>query len=182
MRDMVIRSRLVARGDLSLEGSAKAPRLAAWFVLSFGIILGITGIGKVFSATGPARLLDTTDPLTGIPFRHLLLLVGLVELLNAFFCLFTNRRRLSLVAVAWLSTNFLVYRLGLWFIGWHHPCACMGSLAGMLHLSDQAGDNIMKGVLVYLLIGSYGMLLWEWRRRRAAPILVKREGEVALVT
>jgi hypothetical protein len=58
----------------------------------------------------------------------------------------------------------------------------MGSLAGMLHLSDQAGDNIMKGVLVYLLIGSYGMLLWEWRRRRAAPILVKREGEVALVT
>ena len=65
-----------------------------------------------------------------------------------------------------MSTNFLVYRLGLWFIGWHHPCGCMGSLAGMLHLSDNAADIIMKGVLAYLLIGSYAILLWERRRRR----------------
>jgi hypothetical protein len=40
----------------------------------------------------------------------------------------------------------------------------------MLHLSDQAGDNIMKGVLAYLLVGSYGILLWEWRRRRVGRL------------
>ena len=34
----------------------------------------------------------------------------------------------------------------------------------MLHLSDQAADNIMKVILAYLLIGSYGILFWEWRR------------------
>jgi len=137
-----------------------------WFLKSTGVVLATTGLAKTFSAIGGARALDTADPVTGIPFRQLLLLAGLAELLVAFFCLFTDKRRLSLLAAAWLSTYFLVYRLGLWFIGWNHPCKCMGSLAGALHLSDQAADNIMKGVLAYLLIGSYGMLLWEWRRAR----------------
>jgi hypothetical protein len=137
-----------------------------WFVVSAGVLLAATALGKAFSSIGPVRALDAPEPLTGIPFRQLLLLVGLAELLIAFFCLLTDKRRLSLAAIAWLSTNFLVYRLGLWFIGWHHPCACMGSLAGMLHLSDQAADNIMKLVLAYLQIGSYGILLWEWRRAR----------------
>jgi len=138
----------------------------AWFQKPAGAILLSTGLAKAFSAIGQARALDVTDPLIGIPFRQLLLLVGLGELLIAFFCLFTDRRRLSLLAVAWLSTNFLVYRLGLWLIGWHRPCGCMGSLTDMLHLSDRAADNIMKGVLAYLLVGSYGILLWEWKRGR----------------
>jgi hypothetical protein len=131
-------------------------------------MLATTGLAKTFSATGPARALDAADPLTGIPFRQLLLLVGLAELLIAFFCLFTDRRRLSLLAVAWISTNFLVYRLGLWLIGWHRPCGCMGSLSDMLHISPRAADNIMKVVLAYLLVGSCAILLWQWRRERAA--------------
>lgn len=44
----------------------------------------------------------------------------------------------------------------------------MGSLAAALHLSDQAADNIMEVVLAYLLIGSYGILISEWRRGRQA--------------
>jgi hypothetical protein len=125
-------------------------------------------VAKAFSAIGSARSLDTIDPLIGMPFRQLFLLAGLAELLIAFLCLFTDKRRLSLLVVAWISTNFLVYRLGLWFIGWHHPCNCMGSLAGALHLSDRAADNIMKGVLAFLLVGSYLLLLLDWRAGRAA--------------
>jgi len=140
--------------------------LQLWFVMSAGAVLAITGLAKAFSAIGPTRALDTADPLIGIPFRQLLLLVGLVELLIAFFCLFSDKRRFSLLAVAWVSTNFLVYRLGLWFIGWHKPCGCMGTLAGVLHLPDQAADNIMKGVLAFLLIGSYLLLLSQWRQSR----------------
>jgi hypothetical protein len=152
-----------------------------WFVLFAGAVLAITALAKSFSAIGPARALDAPDPLIGIPFRQLMLVVGLVELFVAFFCLFTEKQRFTLLAVAWLSTNFLVYRLGLWVIGWHHPCGCMGSLTGILHLSDRAADNIMKGVLAYLLIGSYGILFWQWRQRRTTPAPLKRE-EGALVT
>lgn len=136
------------------------------FVGTAGGLLAITGLAKALSAIGTARALDTADPLTGLPFRQLLLLVGLAELFIAFLCLFTDKRRLSLLAVAWISSNFLVYRLGLWFTGWHHPCACMGSLAGMLHLSDNAADNVMKGVLAYLLLGSYAVVFYQWRRQR----------------
>jgi hypothetical protein len=137
-----------------------------WFLKVAGGTLLLTGLAKAFSATGAARALDAPDPLIGIPFRQLLLLVGLAELLIAFFCLLTEKRRFSLQAVAWISTNFLVYRLGLWLLGWHHPCACMGRLAGVLHLSDQAADNIMKGVLAFLLIGSYLLLLAQWWQAR----------------
>jgi hypothetical protein len=138
------------------------------FLSLAGVLLAATGLAKIFSAIGPARALDVSDPLIGIPFRQLMLLVGLAELLIAFFCLFTDRRRFSLLAVAWLSTNFLVYRIGLWFIGWHRPCGCMGNLTDLLHLSPRAADNIMKGVLAFLLLGSYGILYWEYRQRRAA--------------
>jgi hypothetical protein len=143
-----------------------AGRTERRFLISAGVLLAVTAVAKMFSAIGPARALDLPDPLLGLPFRQLLLLVGIVELLIAFFCLFTDRHRLSLRAVGWISTNFLVYRLGLWLIGWHHPCACMGKLAGVLHLSDQAADNIMKGVLTFLLVGSYLLLFAHWRQAR----------------
>jgi hypothetical protein len=149
--------------------------------MSGGPLLGVTGLAKVFSASGPAHILDTSDPVFGTSFRQLLLLVGLAELFVTFFCLFTDKRRFSLLAVAWISTNFLVYRLGLWFIGWHRPCGCMGSLSDMLHLSPHAADNIMKGVLAFLLIGSYGILLREWRAARRAPVPVKEEQPVESV-
>ena len=145
------------------------------FLTGAGAVLVLTGLAKAFSAIGSARALDTADPLIGIPFRQLLLLVGLAELLIAFFCLFTDKRRFSLLAVAWLSTNFLVYRLGLWVIGWHRPCGCMGSLSDMLHLSPKAADNIMKGVLAYLLVGSYLLLFLQWRAARREPVVSKEE-------
>jgi hypothetical protein len=135
----------------------------------------MVGLAKTLSAIGPAHALDALDPLIGIPFRLLLLLVGLVELLIAFFCLFTDKRRFSLLATAWISTNFLVYRVGLWVIGWRRPCGCMGSLADMLHLSPRAADSIMKVVLAYLLVGSYLLLFLQWRAARRRPVVAKEE-------
>ena len=148
----------------------------AWFVKSAGVLLAVTGPAKALSAVGSARALEAADPLTGMPFRQLLLLVGLAELLIAFFCLFTERWRFSLLAVACISTDFLLYRLGLWFIGWHRPCGCMGSLTDMLHISPRAADVIMKLVLAYLLLGSYGGLLWKWRRERAIKLVQAPRG------
>jgi hypothetical protein len=150
----------------SLAARAKAvSRAGTVFLFSAAAILAIVGVAKAFSATGPARALDALDPLIGLPFRHLLLSVGLIELLVSFVCVSASRRAQALGAVAWLATNFVLYRIGLWCIDWHHPCGCMGSLAGVLHLSDTAADNIMKGLLVYLLLGSYGLLVWYRRGR-----------------
>ena len=80
---------------------------ATCFVQSTGIVLTTTGLAKAFSATGSARALEVADPIIGIPFRHLLLLVGLLELCIAFFCLFTDKRQFRLLAVVWAGTSYV---------------------------------------------------------------------------
>lgn len=132
-----------------------------WFITTAGVVLALTGLAKVFSATGPAQSLDIVDPVFGIPFRQLFLLVGLTELLIAFFCLFTNRCKLSQIAVAWLSSDFFIYRVALVSLGWHRPCACLGNFTDLLHLPPRTIDIAMKIVLGYLLLGSYYVLFWS---------------------
>jgi hypothetical protein len=155
-----------------------------WFLKLAGAILAVTGLAKAFAAIGPARALDAADPLFGMAFRQLFLLVGLSELLIAFICLLTERRGISLLLVASISGGFLAYRLSLWVVGWHRPCGCMGSLTELLHISPGTADNIMKGVLAFLLIGSYVLLLREWGHRRApeVPRAPRLRNEAALVT
>lgn len=133
---------------------------ANWFLPSAAVVLALTGLAKVWSTFGSVKLLAVVEPIVGIPFRWMLLAVGVVELVVAGICFFSRNQRLATLLVAWLATNFLVYRLGLWWMDWRHPCGCMGNLAGVLHLSDQTADSIMKVVLAYLLLGSYGLLLW----------------------
>lgn len=143
-----------------------------WFMPSAGAVLAATGLAKVWSAFGPTKLLAVADPITGLQFGHLMLAVGLVELVIAGLCLFSKAQRMSLALVAWLAANFVVYRLGLWWMGWHKPCGCLGNLTDALHLSPQAADNLMKVLLAYLLLGSCGLLFWQWRLGRQARLPV----------
>jgi Methylamine utilisation protein MauE len=138
-----------------------------WFVQSAGAVLAVTGVGKVWSGLGDSKFLAVVDPIIGIRFGHLMLAVGVAEIVFALVCFFNKRQTLALGLVAWLSTNFVIYRLGLWWMDWHRPCSCLGNLTDALHISPQTADNIMKVVLAYLLIGSYGLIFWQWRQGRA---------------
>jgi hypothetical protein len=135
-------------------------------MLSVAAVLAFTGAAKLLSVAGTARILNVEDPLVGIRFRYLLLAVGMVELGIAVVCLARRWQTPAILLVAWLATGFLFYRLGLWLTHWHRPCTCLGNLAGALHLSDQMADNVMKGVLVYLLVGSYLALALRYRAER----------------
>ena len=137
-----------------------------YFILTVGAILGLTGIAKVWSGLGTAKVLSVADPITGITFGHLMLLVGMVEIVVALLCFFGKSLKLGVVLVAWLATSFLLYRFGLWWIGWNKPCSCLGNLTGALHIPPQTADTAMKMILAYLLIGSYASLFWLWRQRR----------------
>jgi hypothetical protein len=138
-----------------------------WFVISAGLILGLTGLAKVWSAFGDVKLLTVPDPITGLSFRTMLLLAAVAELPIAAVCLFAKANRLATVLVAWLASIFLVYRLGLWWIGWKKPCGCLGNLTDTLGISPHTADVIIKGLLAYLLIGSYGLLIREWWKGRS---------------
>ncbi len=70
-------------------------RKREWFALTAGMLLALTGMSKLISAGGNARILDIGDPVFQLPFRHLLLLVGALELLIAWQCLFRQERLFS---------------------------------------------------------------------------------------
>jgi hypothetical protein len=139
-----------------------------WFVLSAGGIFAFSGVASVLSALGKAQALEMPDPIFEIGFGRLMLWVGLAELVIAAVCLFSAARNLSLGLVAWMSTNFLVYRLGLWFVGWHRPCNCLGNLTDALHISPSTADWITKGVLAFLLLCSYVIILHRWFMERSS--------------
>lgn len=139
-----------------------------WIAFSFGILLAVTGFAKIISYFGNERILYLDDPLYGFPFRNLLLLAGVLEAFLAGICFFSKNAITAHLIVAFLATNFFVYRVALWCIGWHRPCNCLGNLTGALHISSHTADTIMKIVLAYLLIGSYGSLFWLWRQKRNA--------------
>ncbi len=133
--------------------------LPSMFVLISGVILAITGVAKVWSGLGNSKFLTVVDPIIGIKFGQLMLAVGAAEIVIALVCFFSKRQTLALGLVAWMSTNFVVYRLGLWWMDWKKPCSCLGNLTDALHISPQTADNIMKLLLACLLIGSYSHLL-----------------------
>jgi len=140
--------------------------VARWFFLSAAAILAVTGVAKLWTALASTKVLAVIDPIVGIQFRHLMMATGAIELTIALVCLFSKRTELSTLLVAWLSTVFLVYRLGLWWLDWKTPCSCLGTLTDALHIHPHTADNIMKIVLAYLLIGSYGLIFWHWRQKR----------------
>jgi hypothetical protein len=137
-------------------------KAARWFVISTGIILLITGASKIFSAFGKVEILNLSDPIFRISFGHLMLFVGVLELIISMVCLFADKQKISLSLVAWAATSFFIYRISLWCIGWHHPCSCLGNMTDALHISAQTADFIMRLILIYLLFGSYTFLLGTW--------------------
>jgi hypothetical protein len=136
------------------------------YAISAGLILALTGLAKVWSATGDVKLLSVADPIIGLPFKHMMMIAAVAELAIAAVCLFSRARLLAILLVAWISTTFLIYRLGLWWMGWRKPCGCLGNITDALGITPQTADHMVKVLLAYLLIGSYGLLIWEWRRRR----------------
>ena len=139
------------------------------FIYSAGTLLVMTSAAKLVSAGGSARILQYMDPIFNISFQHVFVVVGALEFLVALLCFFYQRAEVKAGLLAWLSTSFLLYRLGLVWVGYHRPCSCMGNLTDALHIPPHAADLTMKIILGYLLLGSYATLFWLWRQKPAAP-------------
>jgi hypothetical protein len=96
-------------------------------------MLLLTAVSKLVSAAGSARILQNPDPILSISFRNVFWIVGVIELVIAFVCFLCKRLGLQAGLVAWLATSFLIYRLGLLFVGYYKPCHCLGNLTDALH-------------------------------------------------
>lgn len=137
-----------------------------WFNPTAGGILFFTGAAKVWSAFGTVRILNYPDPVFGFSFGHVMFIVGIIELIISGLCFSRKCSRYAPILVACISTNFLVYRIGLWLADWRHPCLCLGNLTDALHISPQIASIALRVALVYLLIGSYFVLIVPWMINR----------------
>jgi hypothetical protein len=139
-----------------------------WFMLSAGGILVFGGITRLLNVLEKTQQLDIASPIVLIPFRQLLLCIGIVELIVACLCLFTNKRTLSLVLITWLVTIYGGYRVGLWTMGWYHPYPLLANLMETLNLSPFMADGLATAISAFLFIGSTRMLWIENKKTYAA--------------
>jgi hypothetical protein len=133
------------------------------FFYSACALLLITAFAKLISSFGHSTIILTRDPIMGLKFRDLFRIVGPLEIAVAMVCVYDRYRWLATVSLAWLTTNFLAYRIGLKVIGYQKMCNCLGNLTDSLHISSQTADVAMKIIFLYLLLGSYA-ILWLGRR------------------
>ena len=134
-----------------------------FFLYSAGLFLLLTAIAKVFGSFGSARILSEPDPLLQLQYRTIFRVVGCFELFVGLTCVVSKRLWIPTVLVAWLSTGFAFYHVGLTTIHYQKPCPCMGNLTDALHISPAVADAILKMILAYLFLGSYSILLWCWK-------------------
>lgn len=132
------------------------------------VLLLLTGLAKLLSSLGTAGILELPDPILTITFRHLFVIVGIIEIIVALLCLFSQKTGLWAALVAWLASGFAAYRFGLSWIGYRGACPCLGTLTSSLHISPQIADIAMKIILVFLLIASYATLIALWRQKRTS--------------
>lgn len=135
-----------------------------FFVKTGGFFLLLSGVAKIFSSFGSAPILRNFDPILFVSFRHVFWIVGTIEVVTGVVCLLNSKINLQIRLIAWLATGFSVYRFGLFWVDYRKPCHCLGNLTDALNISPQTADTVMKIILGYLLIGSYGALFWLWRQ------------------
>ena len=151
---------------LSKQRDSQNNAVIQFFTYTAGTLLLVAAIAKLISSIGSSHILALPDPIFIISFRLVLFIAGIIELAVGYTCLFHKQAVIRVGLLAVLSTNFMLYRLGLTLIGWHRPCPCLGNLTDALHIPPQTADTAMKIVLAYLLLGSYGTLFWLWREKR----------------
>lgn len=139
-----------------------------FFIYSAGAILLIAALERFLVAAGHAQVLSLAEPVMGIPMRYAVSLVGGFELVVALMCLFGQRTELQLGWIAWLATNYAVYRIGLLTMHYHHQGTSIGSLTDPLHLTGGAIGVVVGLVPVYLLAGCYAGLFLGWLANRRA--------------
>lgn len=138
------------------------------FLYSVVGILFFTAIAKLVSALGNAPILDTPEPVLGFSYRQLLLMAGALEALVVVIILVARKPVVKLSAVAWLICVFMVYRIGSYAIDTSSYCPCLGTLTEMLAISPKTADRLTFWLAIYMLTGSFGLLLRHFSERRTA--------------
>ena len=157
---------MVNTGDTNIQTGRAFGLQKRWdaqflFLGLSGLILLLTASAKLVSVGQTLKILLLPDPV--FPFlttRELLQGAAVLELATVSAVILSSNNTLKLAAIAWLSSLFLLYRLGLLLV--HAPlsyCPCLGSVGGAVVLSDHALSKITFITAAFLWVGASALLI-----------------------
>jgi hypothetical protein len=137
------------------------------YIYSVICILLTTSLLKFGSALSNIGYLNLSDSIFSfLNMRELLIATALLEFLLAIYLIWNRNSLMSLTCIAFFSSLVVLYRIGLFWLNPAQPCPCLGRLTDWIHVSPQIANNVMKGILAYLLFSSYIMLFCSWKQQR----------------
>ncbi len=131
-------------------------------ILTAGGLLVAAGLVRLLVLLSPAQSLALPDPLLGIPLRLAVLLVAGLELAAGCFCLLGRNRRWQIASLAWLATNWVVYRVGLVWLGIHPQGTFLGALNDPLKLAGTPAGSLVSGLPFIFVALSYAVAIADW--------------------
>lgn len=156
--------RPIKKVDPSESALPAGQRITKTFFHSVAGLLLFVALAKFFSAFGSARILEYSDPLLGFKNRQVLVFVGFVECFILGYVLLGSSLRSKCLLLLWLSSSFVLYRLGIWLMLSVKPCPCLGTLTERLAVKPSTIDSVLKLIIAYIFIGSACCLISDWLR------------------
>jgi hypothetical protein len=96
----------------------------------------------------------------------MLIVAVILEIAAVAFILAKDFITAKLMVIAWLSSLFVLYRVGLSVVGFRGYCQCLGSLTDWAHISPAGAQLLSEGILSYMFFGSLALLAWLTRELR----------------
>lgn len=149
---------------------------SSFFLTTAGALLALTAALKLASALGGVRILSKPDPLFWfLSNRQMLVLAALLEMTIALIIFFHKSVALRAKALVWISTMFVFYRVGLWWVGYKGDCPCFGHITDSLPLDRTIVNRGAMIILLYLLAVGYSLFLSEFFKPGAPESLASSE-------
>ena len=132
-----------------------------------GIILITVGIIKLISAARDVPINHLPDPLLPfLTFRVMGIGAGVVELAIGVLLWIRRFASFHAKAVLWWGCVLSSYRLGLFLVGYHGACPCLGNAAHWLPGVKVWVQPVLFGmILLLLLYGGY----YTWKELQIRP-------------
>jgi len=122
-----------------------------------GMILIVVGIVKLVSAAREVPINHVPDPLLPfLTFREMGIGAGVLELAIGVLLWIRRFASLHAKAVLWWGCVLSSYRLGLFLVGYHGACPCLGNAIDWLPGAKGWGQPVLWGIILLLLLyGGY---------------------------
>jgi len=139
-------------------------RAQSYFLDSAAVILFILASLNFCGAVGSSPTLNWPDALLPLSNRLTLVLFGSAELAVSAVLLAGKSKWVKLGWLAWLMTNWFVYRIGLWSDDASNFGDCLGNYVEWFTISPKTMSIVIEVLLGFMLAGSYFFLAVNWPR------------------